>query len=216
MKQRYHSLQVAIEYQDPPPAFDAYFSKASVEFSTSRGFDNPPTPQYVEPASPPLVKPRTLVGELLLCFQLLSDLLGYHVAVTKCSELSSLGYDELREMVEKVKATEMRRLEADFGNAPIYTKAEAAQNLHTRLRELARVGYLKKRLHEEVTVSKETDTGDRRHGLDPTPILAIGRTTNDKIETVKVQPRPPASWDQVYKLPPARVSLSTSSCHSTY
>lgn len=46
---------------------------------------------------------------------------------------------------------EMKRLEVNFHEASPELKAEAARNLHARLRELARVGYLKKRVLEGAT-----------------------------------------------------------------
>lgn len=130
MKHKYYSLQMAIENQSPPPPFNAAIN-TSVEMPTSRGIDK--SPQHLEVASPPVVKPRTLIRELLLCFQLLNDLLGHHVAVTKCSEVSFLGYEELRIALENIQRVEMKRLEAEYGDALIYIKVEAARNLHTRL-----------------------------------------------------------------------------------
>jgi hypothetical protein len=81
-----------------------------------------------------------------LCFHLLNDLLGHHVAVTKSSELSWL-----TQTLERAQKMEMKRLEVNFHEASPELKAEAARNLHARLRELARVGYLKKRVLEGAT-----------------------------------------------------------------
>ena len=148
---RYHSLVRAIENRSSSPSFNTSIIMAA-DITTSRGIVD--TPQHVEPSTPPAVKPRTLIGELLLCFQLLNDILGYHMAVTKYGELSLLGYDELRLALEKIQNAEMKRLEAQYGDASIYIKSEAAQNLHIRLRELARAGHLKQRVHEDVVARK--------------------------------------------------------------
>ena len=93
---------------------------------------------------PPPVKRQALIEELLLCFQLLNDILGYHLAVSKLSDNAALGYDDLRGALVRIQDQEFRRLEAQHMEAPIYVRAEAVKNLQTRLRELARGGFYRR------------------------------------------------------------------------
>lgn len=160
MKRKYYSLAMAIEDQRPPPAFNTTTINMSAEVMTARGIAD--SPQHLEPASPPVVKPRTLIGELLLCFQLLNDIVGYHMAVMEYTELSVMGYSDLRIALEKIQLAELKRLEAEYGDTSIYIKSEAAQNLHTRLRELARAGYLEQRVHEDPVLSRKMKASDER------------------------------------------------------
>ena len=171
MKQRYYSLQMTIDNQSTPSIFNT-FAAASVSISAatqSRGIDDfrspSPLPQYQKtPTPPPVVKTKTLVGELLLCFHLLNDLLGHHVAVTKSSELSLL-----TQTLERVQKMEMKSLEVEFYEASPELKAEAARNLQARLRELARVGYLKWRVLEDA-IGIADDTRSEPESSDIRPI----------------------------------------------
>lgn len=120
---------------------------------------------------PPAVRPKTLIGELLLCFQLLNDILGYHVAVTQPSALSSTGYYELQKALEKVQLVELKRLGNEFANATLYTKAEAARNLHTRLKELAKVGYLAQRdMREDLLDNRVPGPPERPMPMSPSEL----------------------------------------------
>lgn len=143
-KHRYLALQKAIEDQKTGPVLNA-FMNTSVQITGTKdmGIMSPPTDAEVP--TTPVVHDRTIVGELLLCFQLLNDVLGYHMAISNLSKLSSMGYDQLRITLEKIHKKELNTLKEEFSAAPTYIKAEAAQNLENRLRELARAGYLKER-----------------------------------------------------------------------
>jgi hypothetical protein len=191
MKQKYYYLQMAIENQSSRPSFSAAIN-TSVEVTTTRGLDE--LPQRLEPVNPPVVKPQTLIWELLLCFQLLNDLLGYHMAVTKLSELSSLGYEKLRVALEETHHAEMKRLDAEYVDAPVYLKAEAAQDLHTRLRELARAGYLGQRFHEDATLNK---AGTGHESTEPVPLrenpenLSIRQAAGSKLNQRQTSLAPP-------------------------
>jgi hypothetical protein len=180
MKRRYHDLHNAIEFAQPRDVFSATIN-TSVHIATDRGIDDF-SPQYPEP--PPTVKPRTLVGELLLCFQLLNDLLGYHLAITNYSDISSHGYDNLRSALEKIQAAEQKRLEEEYSDAHIYVKAEAAKNVKTRLRELAKAGYLKKRIIEQ-DVLKVTATEGNVPATKPEK-LPLGNVPVDQEQAVPV------------------------------
>ncbi|KAK0105889.1 hypothetical protein ONS95_004402 [Cadophora gregata] len=183
MNRRYINMQRALEFE----AIDRDFystMNSSVHVSTSReiradsAFMAKPTsikrsvPIEAEAKSPlaeiidnpPAVKPRTLVGELLLCFQLLNDILGYHMAVSKLSDLSASGYDDLRGALCRVHDKELKKMEAQHADAPIYVRAEAAKNLQTRLRELVRAGLLAKRetdLKEDLGTAPEKVLGSK-------------------------------------------------------
>ena len=102
-----------------------------------------PISQSSETPAVPAIKHQTLIGELLLCFQLLNDVLGHHLAASKLSELSSLGYEQLRLTLERIYTEEINRLSENFANASKDAKAEAVENLEARLKELARAGILK-------------------------------------------------------------------------
>ena len=169
MKRKFLNMQRVLEYEALDRDFYSTMNhsvhiRTSRDVPTSGNFTPNQTsvdrslPRHVVPKSlsfetidPPPVKPRALIGELLLCFQLLNDILGYHLAVSKLSDIAALGYDDLRGALVRVHDQEFRRMEAQHMETPIYVRAEAVKNLQIRLRELARAGFLTKR----ETASKE-------------------------------------------------------------
>lgn len=140
MKRRCLSLQNAIEYQNEERGFNPMINTA-VHIDGGQDLSHTSGRQ---PRTTPFAKPRVLIGELLLSFQLLNDILGYHLAITEQSELSSLGYDELRTILSKIHTAEIQRLKAEYSSTSDNAKAEALQSLRTRLGELARSGLLTK------------------------------------------------------------------------
>lgn len=67
------------------------------------------------------------------------------MATSNLSRLSSLGLEQLRDTLDEFHAKKLNALREKFDNTPAHVKAEAAKNLELRLKELARVGHLKKR-----------------------------------------------------------------------
>ncbi|KAH7390104.1 synaptobrevin-domain-containing protein [Cadophora sp. MPI-SDFR-AT-0126] len=164
MNRKYINMQRALEFDAIDRDFystmnssvhKTTFSKTPVDSdimakttSVNRSFPPDAEPKSLSTETidtPPPVKPRTLIGELLLCFQLLNDILGYHMAVSQLSDIVALGYDDLRGALCRVQDQEFKKLEAQHASASVYMKAEAAKNLQIRLRELARAGFLTKR-----------------------------------------------------------------------
>ncbi|TVY43307.1 hypothetical protein LCER1_G008650, partial [Lachnellula cervina] len=145
-KRRYHALQMAIESENSERGLNAFIS-TSVHVTEASGMDTMSQPS--ETPAVPAVKHETLIGELLLCFQLLNDVLRHHSAVSKLSELSSLGYEQLRLTLEGIHTEEINRLNEDFANASNHAKAEAVKNLEARLKELARASISNGQKQEE-------------------------------------------------------------------
>ena len=200
------SLQKTIESRIPEPFFTAAVTNSVMATTTTtRGLDDPP--RSLENASHPQVKARNLVGELLLCFRLLNDLLGYHMAVTRLTELSSMGYDKLRSALEETLQSQTSQSRTDFMDAPIDVKIEAVENLYTRLREIARIGYLNQRKQERFEGKDsprptqsysmtESDTADNIWaGVKPRPMVNVsagGRSTIEHIEIKQPQNSKPS------------------------
>jgi hypothetical protein len=173
---RYLSLQRAIEGEKAEPVLNAFIN-TSVHITEARDMGiMSQSANDSEASVTPVVHHRTVIGELLLCFQLLNDVLGYHMAISNLSKLSSMGYNQLRVTLEKIHVEELSKLKEDFRDDPIQIKAEAAQNLETRLKELARAGYLKERKQVPIEHASNTQTlsaslerlkeeGDRAFGM---------------------------------------------------
>lgn len=87
MKKKYYALQHAIESQISQPSWSNPTISTMVHVTSSRGITSTAastTPDARVPdESPPVIRPQTLVAELLLCFQLLNDLLGYQMLVMR-------------------------------------------------------------------------------------------------------------------------------------
>jgi hypothetical protein len=94
------------------------------------------------------VRPDTLAGELVLCLQLLEDVLSYHATAREEGEMSIPGYEELRSAIDKFQSVEIKRLEAKDGDAHLDIRAKAAKNVQDRLRKLAETGSLEERRRE--------------------------------------------------------------------
>ncbi|TVY32320.1 hypothetical protein LOCC1_G007871 [Lachnellula occidentalis] len=181
-KRKYHALQMAIESENSEKGPNA-FIRSLVHVTGARGMDT--MSQSSETPAIPAVKHQTLIGELLLCFQLLNDVLGHHLAVSTLSELSSLGYEQLRL------------------TASSHAKTEAVKNLEARLKELARADILegegkapisigfsipqvaydedpKKKGKIQVYPSIESTPSSTRHSpkLASRPDMSLGTTTN--------------------------------------
>ncbi|TVY14541.1 hypothetical protein LARI1_G007302 [Lachnellula arida] len=154
-KRRYHALQMAIESEKSERGLNAFIS-TSVHVTGASGMDTMSQPS--ETPAVPAIKHETLVGEILLCFQLLNDVLGNNLAVSTLSELSSLGYEHLRLTLERIHTEEINQLNEDFANASNHAKAEAVKNLEARLKELVRAGILKGQKQEENTTEGNQNT----------------------------------------------------------
>ncbi len=169
MSKKYANMQRALEFEDTHSGFYTMVNTSALRMSNThpkrnrslkenkddtvaRGFSvgsEPDEPSVGIESVPPPVKPRTLIGELLLCFQLLNDSLGYHIAVSKLSDLAALNYDNLQAVLRRIHDSELRKLEAEHADTPNHVKAEAMKNIQMRLDELARAGSLMKRLVEK-------------------------------------------------------------------
>jgi hypothetical protein len=83
---------------------------------------------------------KPLVGELILCFNLVHNLLNHHLSLVSNS-LQYKTYVGLRKAVESAHEAELTWLEESYGDGAFQIGAEAARNvvhLKSRLRELAR------------------------------------------------------------------------------
>jgi hypothetical protein len=100
------------------------------------------TDQQVEKHDDLAPKPdsKPLIGELILCFNLVHNLLSYHLGAAANSAMYK-NYLTLRRAVETAHETELEFLEKQYGDTAYVIGAEAARNallLQKRLRELAR------------------------------------------------------------------------------
>jgi hypothetical protein len=88
------------------------------------------------------VDSKPLIGELILCFNLVHNLLGYHIGVATNTAMYK-SYLTLRRALESAHETELDSREGQYGDTAYAIAAEAAKNallLQRRLRELARHG----------------------------------------------------------------------------
>lgn len=187
MKQKYYALQNAIEAQQTPqaPVLNATDNTA-VHVTRSRGLENEsPTDGAFSIATrrekqdlPPNIKPQTLIAELLLCFQLLNDLLGYQMLVMQ-GEVENRLTSQHDEILNAVRIGV--RL---YDNAPPHEKAEAAQNVQLRVREIIRNRYLKPRMIEAPSRKEEKTSADTmQYSLDMLPSAAMARSYEESGNT---------------------------------
>lgn len=158
MKRKYLTLLNAVDNQSYPGISNIEINTA-VHMSPDRSLEGQPLGNLQLP-NPPILKPQMLVGELLLCFKLLNDLLGYNMNVVKYSN-PSFRYENLRSALEEAHQTELKRLEEEYGGASIHIQVEAAENIQARIQGLAKAGYVRKKsIQEDLPLrSKEPDKG---------------------------------------------------------
>lgn len=128
-RRKYYELQMAIEGRGTDEDFDVVISTSSVTPTRVRDLETP------ENHSSEL-KNKLLIGELLLCFQLLNELLRSHMAISKDTEGSPTIYKEFNSHLEKLNQTELQRLKKEHGDTSMFMMVAAARNLQTRLGEL--------------------------------------------------------------------------------
>ena len=147
-KRNYVALQKAIEDGETQSIIHTTINTA-VQITTTEKITDPPheAGRGLE-LSAPIVKYDTRIGELLLCFQLLNHLLAYHATARKEGDLPTLGYDELRNLIEKTQGSDIKDLEAEYVYAHAKVQEEAAKNVQDRLRELTKSASLKGRSYK--------------------------------------------------------------------
>lgn len=132
---KYHELQRAIENKSTDEDFDVTTSTSVTTQEKGLDFES------LINRSPPEAKPKVTIGELLLCFQLLNELLKSHLAIFKSTERSPTScpaiYEEFSVHLENLNRAELQRLEKEHGGASRHMKVEAAIKLQARLDELA-------------------------------------------------------------------------------
>ncbi|KAE8446447.1 hypothetical protein EG329_011910 [Mollisiaceae sp. DMI_Dod_QoI] len=138
MKRRYYALQHALEDQSSLGAFNASVN-TSVNISTTRDIDEAP-PSYRHPS---LAASSSIpVGELLLCFRLIHDLLERYPAVT----LSDTNYEAIREALVVLQEIEVSKIEKQYSEQPAAARIKAMRNIQHRLQNLVRTKNIARRL----------------------------------------------------------------------
>jgi hypothetical protein len=136
MQRKYDSLQAASESQSFPQ-MSSMNAVTLPQLSVTKELDA--SSNDLEELSAPSVRPRTLIGELLLCFQLLHDLLNHHQTIRVYSTASIRNYDQLRLALTRIQIDEENQLTVEHGGAQNYDRAKAVQSLQTRLRGFSMV-----------------------------------------------------------------------------
>lgn len=131
---------MALEYQEPPPPFNTLFSD-SISPNSSRGLDVQLGPDASTAKDPPAnVRPppasQALVYELLLCFNLLNEVLPHHIATRKSMGHATSDYDELQITTNNLKIQEVKSLEYYPADISSQIQSQAAQRLAFRLEKL--------------------------------------------------------------------------------
>lgn len=163
MNERYAALQQALEdhgleitgtsgdgFGSRPPSYDdasnggggggGGATNASVGGGSQNARDQHHSTSSPEPPPPPPLPPyaediqeRGLLGELLVCFQLLDGLL---VRRRDSMPKQPLPYREFIDMLDEIQRGETRHLQASTGGRA-YDRLDAVRRLHVRLLELA-------------------------------------------------------------------------------
>ncbi|CZR63652.1 uncharacterized protein PAC_13549 [Phialocephala subalpina] len=132
MKRRYYALKHALEGHTSGGTLNATIN-SSVNTMASRDTDDEP-PEYQHPS--PAAKISNPVGELLLCFRLISDLLEHHSTTTKDGSLADPNPDVFQEALNLIRKMEIHKLEQLYGDQPNHAKVQSLKNIQTRLRGL--------------------------------------------------------------------------------
>ncbi|KAG9233068.1 hypothetical protein BJ875DRAFT_496955 [Amylocarpus encephaloides] len=174
-RRRYEALQQALEGREKGIDGMGPFITANVDISASPGLDGEDH-KAIPPAD-------TSIGELLLSFQLLNEVLESQGSGTT-------SYENLRLELDKFHRSEIRRLQGLHGGSAQYVQAEAGRNVQARLQQLARGGCLQEsRPQEDIPPRYDVHT--------ESAMIRVGRTAQAK--------QPAASYVVLCEAPPAEV-----------
>lgn len=151
MKKRYADMQKTLQYTNSDGTVSALINTSvNMNFYREVTAQQPTAEREVTPEQPshlniqgdlgpsPTTKDGSVLGELLLCIQLLNDILKSHLTATASRSPMSptYVYDSLANILSTITRRETHSLDNDDGSDRL--KAEASTNLRIRLRKVVR------------------------------------------------------------------------------
>lgn len=153
-RRKYLALETALENEYSQIGLMAMNTSALVP--PAREIDPSRPPSVEESPNHPPVKPRTLIGEIRLCFRVLNDLLGYKEDIMKQRKMESSSLSNFLKAWYSFQEPELTRLDNVYGVATDDVRMEAAKNVEARLKDLARDDSSKLRFVEHTSWTETT------------------------------------------------------------